>query len=493
MAASILAFSCDEPQKGQSKPSIEINTTTLTFDASPTETQTVSIKAIGVEWIPEVAATAAEWICAEKTDDGTLSVSVTPNTTAEQRIGAISVKPADNADIRPKEVSVIQNGSDNIIEYDMTVEPKTLTFAAESAEPQNVVVTTVGEGLTWRAEPAEDWIKIDENDNGLTVTVTDNPEEKQRTSYISVKADKETVEENIVRITQEARVIPPSFSLEFSDGITLEDGCTFDYIGRNQFKITVHAVNVTWEARIEYSTDESKWLTMYITEDEHPEIRHLSLSSNIMNESADPRTAKIIIKTNLEGCGPYEINVVQEGKPDMLSKLTEDVDFGRLTHSSEVAVYANNEYRKSTATTWEMKFWSDGIEEYMGYKFTGTGDRLEIKIATEAVDANTDNNYSLPEGIYEVTANFNDLLPEEPHPQTICGGAFSYSHPNFTNGAWYLRMENDAVPGDACITGGTMTVSKSGDEYEMTFEFTSDAQYTVRGSYKGVLKFKTVS
>lgn len=48
-------------------------------------------------------------------------------------------------------------------------------------------------------------------------------------------------------------------------------------------------------------------------------------------------------------------------------------------------------------------------------------------------------------------------------------------------------MENDTVTGDACITGGTITVTRNVEEYDIAFDFTSDAGYKVTGSFKGIL------
>lgn len=49
-------------------------------------------------------------------------------------------------------------------------------------------------------------------------------------------------------------------------------------------------------------------------------------------------------------------------------------------------------------------------------------------------------------------------------------------------------MANDEVTGDVCISGGTLTVTRSGEEYTMTFDLTSDAGRKVTGSYRGTLK-----
>ena len=86
-----------------------------------------------------------------------------------------------------------------------------------------------------------------------------------------------------------------------------------------------------------------------------------------------------------------------------------------------------------------------------------------------------------------------DNQPEtaENQLELIPAGRWGYSHPTFPSGTWYIRMENDTVTGDACITGGTITVTRNGEEYDIAFDFTSDAGYKVTGSFKGALDIRT--
>ena len=51
-----------------------------------------------------------------------------------------------------------------------------------------------------------------------------------------------------------------------------------------------------------------------------------------INESSEPRTGRIIVTTDAEGIGPFEIPVTQEGKPDFQSTILEDMELTTLTH-----------------------------------------------------------------------------------------------------------------------------------------------------------------
>ena len=149
----------------------------------------------------------------------------------------------------------------------------------------------------------------------------------------------------------------------------------------------------------------------------------------------------------------------------------------------------NCDWRDKPFTWWELRFMSEGLtfENSKGAYF-GTGDRLTIEMATEPIWVNDDREYYLPEGTYTVRPNFSYDTTEALEPG-ISAGAFGYSHPTFPNGTWYVRIEDDAYPGDqAAISEGTMTVSRTGEEYVITFEFVSDAGFAVTGTYEGTLE-----
>ncbi|HJE08837.1 MAG TPA: hypothetical protein K8W12_04690, partial [Tidjanibacter sp.] len=203
----------------------------------------------------------------------------------------------------------------------------------------------------------------------------------------------------------------------------------------------------------------------------------------------DPRTARVVVTTNVEDIGPFEIPVMQEGKPEFLSTLEEDVDFGVLTRNRVIAS-VNNDYRNESKTAWDFILWDEGIEYDFKGNFTGTGDKLCVYLYTEPIQQNDDNEYYLPDGTYTVAATKDDTAYEF-QPGDITAGRWGYSHPTFPSGTWYIRMENDAVTGDACITGGTITVTRDGEEYDIAFDFTSDAGYKVTGSFKGALDIRT--
>ncbi len=195
-----------------------------------------------------------------------------------------------------------------------------------------------------------------------------------------------------------------------------------------------------------------------------------------------------MITTNVDGIGPFEIPVRQEGTPDYLSTIETDVDLGILSRSRGIAS-VNDDRRDDPRTMWDLILWDESIEYDFVGNFTGTGNKFCCKLYTEPIRQNDDNEYFLPNGTYTVTPETAN--PENPDLYYVAGemeqGKWGYSHPAFPTGTWYIRMANDEVTGDVCISGGTLTVTRSGEEYTMTFDLTSDAGRKVTGSYRGTL------
>ena len=492
-AACLLAAACSPTDGESTTASLEVSPSSLTFGAEDTTPQEITVTATGVEW-EYTLPSSADWITVDDGTAGKLLVSVAKNPTAEKRTASIAVKPVNNDDVKAKSVTVTQAGSETPEVYSLTVDPAALTFEAEGAAGQSVKVTASGEGITWSAavdEAAKEWITLSategaEGETTLTVTVQDNPDTAERSANVTLTPSVESAGPKAIRVTQEAKVLPPSFSMSYNGGEIPEEGFTIHYKGETSYDVDVVPVNVEWNVKVEYEAGSSGWLEANKVESENVNKIHIACNLDKReNTSSDPRTARVVVTTNVEDIGPFEIPVTQEGKPEFLSTLEEDVDFGVLTQS-RVIVYPNNDYREMPYTDWDFILWDEGIS-YDGVNvFAGSGDKMCLKVAGEVLTQNDDNEYYLADGTYTVVANF-DSGTITPEIGQISGGAFGYSHPKFPNGTWYIRMQDDAVTGDACIKEGTMTVARSGETYTLTFDFTSDAGYKVTGSFEGAL------
>ncbi len=465
--------------------SLDVSPLSLVFSADDANPQEISVNASeGLEWGYSVSPTA-DWITIEEEADK-LIVSVAENITEEQRVATVVVA-ADNENIPEKNVIVTQKGADTPEVYSLTVEPALLSFASEHAEAQVATVTAVGKGITWSVaveESGQKWITVSamegiEGETALTVTVADNPDTKERKADIVITADKESVSPQTVRVVQEAKVLPPSMSVTLDNGAEPDKGYAYDYKGTDgtQGKITVQAVNVEWSATVSYDSETTDWITINQYKGEEVNMITFTVAKNLSPES---RTGKIIVTTETEGIGPLEIPVTQDGMPEFLSTLIEDVELGTFVNN-KVIVSPNNDYRDYPYTYWDMRFWTEDISLNKFDRYVGSGEKLCIYLASTPLQADSDEMY-LPDGVYDVGAYFEYGV--EPEPWVISGGA-DYSDPTYPNGCWYQILLDDEYTDRVCLTGGTMTVSRSGDVYTLTFDFISDAGYKVTGSFEG--------
>ena len=486
-AACLLAAACTPQDGGGETASLEVSPKSLTFGAEDTTPQEITVTATGVEWEYAVPS-SADWITVDDGTAGKLLVSVAKNPTAEKRTASIRIIAKDNDDLEPVSVTVTQAGSETPEVYSLTVDPAALTFEAEGAAGQSVKVTASGEGITWSAavdEAAKEWITLSttegsEGETTLTVTVQDNPDTAERSANVTLTPSVESVGPKAIRVTQEAKVLPPSLAITYDGGKELpEEGFVMGYRGR-LITLALVPVNLTWKAEAD-----AEWLKITVNTD----YNLLTIAmSDVLNTSSESRSCNIIVTTDAEGVGPFKIPVTQEGQPEFQSTILEDMELTTLTHCY-VAVTPNCDWRDKPFTQWDMRFMSENVSyaNNLG-NYSGTGDRLTVDLVSEPIWVNDDAEYYLPDGTYTVVANFNSDENLRV-PGSVSAGAFTFSHPRFTNGTWYVRIEDDAYPGgQAAITEGTMTVSRTGEEYVITFEFVSDAGFAVTGTYEGTLE-----
>ena len=486
-AACLLAAACSPTDGESTTASLEVSPSSLAFGAEDTTPQEITVTATGVEW-EYTLPSSADWITVDDGTAGKLLVSVAKNPTAEKRTASIAVKPVNNDDVKAKSVTVTQAGSETPEVYSLTVDPAALTFAAEGAAGQSVKVTASGEGITWSAaidEAAKEWITLSategaEGETTLTVTVQDNPDTAERSANVTLTPSVESVGPKAIRVTQEAKVLPPSLAITYDGGKELpEEGFVMGYRGR-LITLALVPVNLTWKAEAD-----AEWLKITVNTD----YNLLTIAmSDVLNTSSESRSCNIIVTTDAEGVGPFKIPVTQEGQPEFQSTILEDMELTTLTHCY-VAVTPNCDWRDKPFTQWDMRFMSENVSyaNNLG-NYSGTGDRLTVDLVSEPIWVNDDAEYYLPDGTYTVVANFNSDENLRV-PGSVSAGAFTFSHPRFTNGTWYVRIEDDAYPGgQAAITEGTMTVSRTGEEYVITFEFVSDAGFAVTGTYEGTLE-----
>ncbi len=497
MAAACLAAVSCKPEEPEVNRSLEVSPLDLTFEAKEAAPQTVTVEAVNVEWKYTLAGDASQWVTVTDNEDGTLTVSVNDNPDTQQRTASLNIEVTDGSKVKGKGVTIIQAGAETPTVYEISVDKTDLTFDATDAQAQEVNVTTEGEGLTWSIEMEDayrEWVTVTEAEDKFNVEVADNPEEQDRTAVIVVKPSMDKAEEKVVRIKQVALVIPPSMEISLTNGATPEEGFVFNYAGERlddqpDYQIIITGVHIDeWDATVEYPEGgQQDWVKLNIVDFEQDRKVNVSIGGDKINPAPDPRTATVIINSGVEGIGPFRVNVTQQGKPDFLSDILENVEMKTMI-GYNLNLTTDNDTRNWGYSTWELKLWSEGVEfKASTAQFSGTGERISIKFASDPLYKNDDSIYYIPDGTYEVVLNYDDN-PDVVKPLTVSTGKRAlWGHPKSTNGTWFLRMDTGNYVGQACISAGCMTVERTGETYKLTFTFKSDALFNVTGSYEGPL------
>ncbi len=116
--------------------------------------------------------------------------------------------------------------------------------------------------------------------------------------------------------------------------------------------------------------------------------------------------------------------------------------------------------------------------------------RMNIMLFSEKLEDYNVRNPQIPTGTYNVTATkpFTDTaIPETIIPGSLDNivGELIMTGSNFTM-TDYEAGENFA----SHITGGSMTITNNGSEYDIQFNFTTPEEVSIKGSYKGAINIE---
>ena len=179
---------------------------------------------------------------------------------------------------------------------DLTVAPEALSFAASENSPQNVVVTA--KNVEWKVEvvaPADEWLSAEKTDSGLSVTVTDNPDPKNRSGEIKVRPVNNTsVGTKTISVAQAG--IDYSLTVDKNELV-------FSGEPDAPQEVTVTAGGgLTWTCSVEPIARE--WVTAEVSGDK--------ISVTVSNNPTyNERTAKITVKSDVDGVDNQIITVKQ--------------------------------------------------------------------------------------------------------------------------------------------------------------------------------------
>lgn len=477
MAAVVLVcagVSCETKGEQETAKSLDISESSLTFEAVAVQPITVTVTAVNVTWDFTVSEAAKAWLHAERNGEQ-LVITADENVLPEERKGSVSVIPEEEGRIKRKTISVTQAAAN--IEYEFSVKTTSLEFAAEEAEPQTVEVIATGGDLVWTAVPEEaaaQWITVESGEGGFTVSVADNPDTEVRSGKVFVTPSVESLGVKTVNIVQREKVLPPSLSVT-------PESLHFEYNPRHEYlNLVVTAVNTDWTvAAVDEAGEPAGWLTVLAVDS-----RRIRVSAQ-PNGTKEDRDAFVVVVPEAEGVDEVRIPVHQTSSETIMTTLTGDLEGITLT-GGMATVFPAQVWADVEMTKWTLTLWSDGVS-YSTNKgqYTGTGDRLNLQLCSERINFNDDGVYYLPEGTYTVRKLEEGEAygaQDIEYPKLSTTG-----HPKLPIGAWYTALENDAFTEQAPLAAGTLTVVKSGETYEFTFDFEDDLGYRVQGTYSGTI------
>lgn len=489
----IMAFmvSCGKNPE-PAKPTLSVTPSKLEFASSGAQSQSFTVTAVNLKWEIEISASGREWITVTPADD-VVSVTVTDNPTGEVRTGTIMIKPIDHEELGTIGVTVIQEAGEGPGEYSIAVNPASLTFASDAEQPQEVTVTTKGEGLTWTATPEEgaSWLHAEKAGDRIIVSVDsyDNIENSRAANIVVMPSEKSAAPKSI-RVIQEAAEPVPSMT------VTPMDDMHFSWKEEGTVQIlTVQLVAVPDYAvkAVDEEGNAITWLKLTKKNTESSKSIHVSAETNPTLES---RSGYIIISPFAEGLEDVRILAIQEPGKDFISNLTDNVVLEDMNPAGGFwySIKPNQPWDFVTPQTyWIIELWSSGLTRTFQrgyYEYEGTGERVRLQLFSTAVRYNDEREFYIPEGEY-VTYSY-DYPITNPTPNTLVAGQDS-NDLRIPVGSWYSRVEEGVFTDAAPIKEGKFTVSRNEDVYTFTFELKDDADYTITGTCVSAVTDPTVS
>lgn len=480
-AAAMIAVSCENPQEG-SEPSITVAPTELGFDAEGAAPQTVKVTAVGVEWEHDVPANVSDWLTVGREGDE-LTFSVADNMKGEARTAIVAVKAVDNDDLRDRSVTVVQKANDNPVVYSLEVDPVYLEFDGVGAPARDVTVTVTGD-MTWTADKGDaDWIIVTPGEGELTVEVSDNESEESREGMITVTPSDSEVEPETIRVVQGGQV---KFDVDETE-LTF----AFHNVGSGNLKsIAVDAWNVTWEAKaVDEEGNAPTWITLYPT----ATYVNVSVTDNTVQEA---RSAWVVFTTDWEEKPEVRVKVTQEAAKEYNSTLTGDVALDGVLNAGIAEINPwqvwENDTDAEKTNVWTIHLYDNtDLESLGGSNFNGKGSVLKLQITTNRVEFNEENVYYIDEGTYtvgEAPSNAQNRVAG-----VVYAGKLSTSPFNKFPNSYYIEFDgNNVTVNTAPISGGTVEVSRDGDNYTFEINLTDDYGWSIAGTYTGTLDVNVI-
>ena len=327
----------------------------------------------------------------------------------------------------------------------LKVSPASLSFKAEG---ETLELTVTAENVNWKAEPVDDWLTVTggSGDGDAIVKVVAGPNKTTQELTSSIVVTGKGVDAVTIPVTQAAaqEVPQPSLKVEPASLSFKADGETLE--------LTVTAKDVSWTA-----TSEASWLTITGGSGD---------GDATVQVKADPNTTSASQNTTIvvsgEGVDAVTIPVTQAAKVDPGEVVT-------LTHAE---AYWTDDYWDTAGTLNELYIVMTDMPIQNGV-LTYPGKIIQIDLNIPAT------TFAKVEEV--VAGNYSpsySLTPTQRY--TFNSDEVSYIWDYDASGVVTTRRYT---------TGGSVTISRSGNNYTIDLSLTMDDNSTFNARYNGSMAF----
>ena len=242
-----------------------------------------------------------------------------------------------------------------------------------------------------------------------------------------------------------------------------------------------------WDAEnsfAEFTCCNPEYSNYYYFDPEQDGENYVAFSDVVLTVTNSETATKIVAMVTLETgekvrCA-FEGQLVTSNESGDLRLIGEDVADLKFTYAEG---YYHGDYYESGTGNFALNFANVPISN--GY-LTEPGDLLFVDLSTTLFENPKDA--VLEEGTYTISADHikGTFMP----CKVVDVPSFGYS---FATGTYCERMNADYEYFYAIVTGGTVTVAKSGDGYKLDFDFETNDGHTFKASYEGELPIENLA
>lgn len=504
--AAILAVGCTEKE---AEDILSLTAKEVTLAAAAGEVKTVTVEANNA-WTFEQEEAAA-WLTVQRSDNTLSFRAVGDNKTENEFSTTIKVKAGSKDDaivvrqLADPDKPDVPDKPDPVEPDRFKVDRTSLSFEGVSEGVSEIIKVTLAEGLSFRTDASDEWIKAkaDVAAGTITVTCNNNETDVQRIGTITVTSSDRSLEPIDIAVQQEGIVIERHlFVYKVGDA---------DKTPQTEFTTTYHKMTVakfyavdlypfdlSWRIEIVDNDKDNSWLTFGGSDDSDEFFVACAENTAEEDRSAtlriypiDPEAGGIMpIAEDFSDIQPVEFVVTQTGKPNYLSNLDGDVEAGFIKcNALHPVLYPHLDDATVTYSEWSLALCSSGLDwirnpESFDYIFSGTGTRFMLTLCVEKYK-NGDKNYIIPSGVYNISS-------EKAAGVAVAGvknAWWDYEYCSLES-CWYIQQENNSIRKKAPVVSGTVTVSydEAAQTYRIVIDGKDDAGHNIDVDWSGVIK-----